>query len=90
MATVHIPAPMRSLTGGKTAVRAPGATLGDVVDALEADYPGLKTRLVEGERIRPSIAVFVEGVQAPSRLSQRLSENAEIYFAPAITGGRQF
>jgi sulfur-carrier protein len=87
MATVHIPAPMRNLTGGKSEVSAPGATLGEVVDALEASYLGLKNRLVEGDRIRPSFAVFVEGVQAPSHLSQRLSENADIYFAPAISGG---
>ena len=87
MATVHVPAPMRGLTGGKTEARVSGATLGDVVEALEAHYPGLKSRLVEGDRIRPGLAVFVDGVQAPFRLSQRLSENAEIYFAPAIAGG---
>ena len=87
MATVHIPAPMRGLTGGKTEVRVSGATLGEVVEALETDYPGLKSRLVEGDRIRPGLAVFVAGVQASFRLSLRLSENAEIYFAPAISGG---
>jgi len=87
MATVHIPAPMRGLTGGKSEVSMPGGSLGEVVDALEADYPGLKSRLVEGDRIRPGLAVFVEGVQASFRLSQRLSEDAEVYFAPAISGG---
>jgi molybdopterin synthase sulfur carrier subunit len=87
MATVHIPAPMRGLTGGKSEVSVPGASLGEVVDALEVAYPGLKPRLVEGDRIRPGLAMFVGGVQAPSRLSQHLSESAEIYFAPAIAGG---
>jgi molybdopterin synthase sulfur carrier subunit len=87
MATVHIPAPMRSLTGGETDVVVPGATLGEIVEALEAHYPGLRSRLVEGDRIRPGLAVFVEGVNAPSRLSTRVSENAEIYFAPALSGG---
>ncbi len=87
MATVHIPAVMRGLTGGKSEVCASGATLGEVVEAINATYPGLKNRLVSEDRIRPGLAVFVEGVQAPSRLSQRLTENAEIYFTPAITGG---
>jgi molybdopterin converting factor small subunit len=78
---------MRGLTGGKSKVSVPGASMGEVVEALEGSYPGLKRRLVEGDRIRPGLAVFVEGVQAPFRLSLRLSENAEIYFAPAIAGG---
>jgi molybdopterin converting factor small subunit len=87
MATVHIPAPLRVLTGGKSEVSVSGTSLGEVVDALEVSYPGLKRRLVEDDRIRPGLAVFVGGVQAPSRLSQRLHETAEIYFAPAIAGG---
>jgi molybdopterin synthase sulfur carrier subunit len=87
MATVHIPAPLRSLTGGKTEAQVPGSTLGEVVEALEATYPGLKNRLVEGDRLRPGLAVFIEGVQTPSHLSLRLSKDAEIYFAPAIAGG---
>ena len=87
MANVHIPAPLRSLTGGETEVSVPGATLGELVQALEARYPGLQNRLVEGERIRPGMAVFVNGVQSSFLLSTRLPENAEIHFAPAIAGG---
>jgi sulfur-carrier protein len=87
MATVHIPAPLRNLTGGETEVTVPGATLREIVEALEARYPGMHSRLVEGERIRPGMAVFVNGVQSSFLLSTRLSENAEIHFAPAIAGG---
>jgi molybdopterin synthase sulfur carrier subunit len=78
---------MRTLTGGETEVVVPGATLGELADNLEAAYPGLRSRLVEGERIRPGLAVFVDGVNVPPRLSTRLSANADIYFAPAIAGG---
>ena len=90
-ATVQIFTDLSGLTAGvyrgAVTVRVPGATLGEVVEALETRYPGLQTRLVEGERIRPGLAVFVEGVQASFLLSTRLSENAEIYFAPAVAGG---
>lgn len=44
-------------------------------------------RKVEGERIRPGMAVFVDGVQSSFLLSTCLSENVEIHFAPAISGG---
>jgi molybdopterin synthase sulfur carrier subunit len=87
MATVNIPAAMRSLTGGESEVVIPGKTLGEVIESLEAAYPGLKSRLVEGERIRPGLATFVDGVNVSYHLTTHVPDNAEIYFAPAIAGG---
>jgi molybdopterin converting factor small subunit len=87
MATVHIPAPLRSLTGGATEVVASGGTLGEVIEELDRLHPGLKSRLVEGERVRPSMATFVDGVQSQPYLSTKVKENADIYFTPAIAGG---
>src|SRR5438270_6622292 len=69
MATVHIPAPMRSLTGGETEVVAPGETLRELIENLEAAYPGIKARLVDGDRIRANLATFVDGIQVTSGLS---------------------
>ena len=87
MALVHIPAPLRTLTGGNTEVEVSGSTLGEILANLEAIYPGIHKRLVDGERLRPGWAIFVDSVQMPRFLTTRLSENAEIYFAPAISGG---
>jgi sulfur-carrier protein len=87
MATVHIPAAMRSLTGGETTVTVPGETLREVLDRLDEAYPGLKARLVQGDRMAPGMAVFVDGAIPAAGLRARLSPNAEIYFAPAIAGG---
>jgi molybdopterin synthase sulfur carrier subunit len=87
MAVVNIPAAMRSTTKGETRAEIPGATLADAIDSLEVTYPGIKARLVEGDRIRPGLAAFVDGVQASAGLRTRLSESSEVYFAPAIAGG---
>jgi sulfur-carrier protein len=87
MATVHIPAPMRTLTGGQVEVQALGATLGEVIESLEAAYPGLKERLTEGSRLRPALAVFVDGEMVPAFLTTKVGVEAEIYIAPAISGG---
>lgn len=87
MATVHIPAPIRPLAGGATEAVAPGATLGEVIENLEAAYPGVKSRMVAGDRLRPGLAAFVDGIQVSPRLTTKISENADIYFAPAISGG---
>ena len=87
MAVVHIPASMRALTGGRTEVTAPGATLGEVIDNLDSVYPGLKERLIVDGKLRGSLAVFV-GDQLPTTgLRTKLEPEASVYFAPAIAGG---
>ena len=87
MAIVHIPAAMRSLTGGEVRVSIPGETLREVMDGLEARYPGLRDRLLDGEKLKAGLAVFVNGEIPSAGLRARLSPEAEIYFAPAIAGG---
>jgi molybdopterin converting factor small subunit len=87
MPVVHIPATLRTLTGGETDVTVSGATLGEVIAQLEIRYPGTQSRLIEGDRLRPGLAVFVNSVQSPSRLSTRIPEGATLYFAPALAGG---
>jgi sulfur-carrier protein len=87
MAEVHIPAPLRTFTGGETQVSVPGETLREVLERLDEAYPGLKERLVVGERMAPGLAVFVDGQVPATGLRTKLAPNAEIYFAPAIAGG---
>jgi sulfur-carrier protein len=87
MAIVHIPAAMRPVTGDQSTVTVPGETLGKVIEGLEAVFPGIKARLVEGEKLRSGMAVFVDGTMASTSLRTRLSEDSEVYFAPAIAGG---
>lgn len=87
MAVVNIPAALRPLAGGAARAEAGGETLWEVIEALEVQFPGLRARLVEGDRVRPGMAVFVNGTQAAPQLSTRVPAEAEIYFAPAIAGG---
>lgn len=87
MATVHIPAAMRNLTQGEAEIVAEGATLGAVIESLDAAYPGLKSRLAEGERLRMGLAAFVNGVNVPASLATKIPAEADIYFVPAISGG---
>jgi molybdopterin synthase sulfur carrier subunit len=87
MATVHIPAPLRTLTGGETEVTVSGETLNEVLDRLDETYPGLKSRLVSGSRMAPGLAVFVDGAVPAAGLRAKLTPTSEIYFAPAIAGG---
>jgi molybdopterin synthase sulfur carrier subunit len=87
MPIVYIPAAMRALTGGESKVTVGGETLREVLDRLDEAHPGLKTRLVDGERLAAGLAVFVDGAVPAGGLRARVGPDAEIYFAPAIAGG---
>lgn len=78
---------MRGLTGGLSEVQADGATVGDVIDALETAYPGLKARLLAGDRLKPNIALVVDGVNSKQGLRHPVTSASEVHFVPAISGG---
>lgn len=86
MATVYIPSLMRDITS-QAKVQVPGTTVRQIVDNLEKAYPGLKDRLIENNRIRASISVVVDGEVTPIGLLEKVGEDSEVHFVPAIAGG---
>ena len=88
MPHVAIPSLMRKLTAGEEQVTVPGTTVREVIDNLEHRYPGVKARLCEEGRIKPGIAVYIDGILTTREgLRERLDADAEIHFLPAISGG---
>ncbi len=84
---VWIPPVHRDLTHGVERVAVDGTTVGAVIDALDAQFPGLAARLTDGDRLRPGIAAAVNGVIAARGLRQKLADASEIHFVPAMAGG---
>ncbi len=87
MATVWVPALMRDLTGGEAKVTASGGTIREVIASLEASYPGFRSRLCQGDDVRPHFAVIVDGQVSRLRMLEEVSDGGEIQFVPAIHGG---
>jgi sulfur-carrier protein len=87
MPVVFIPALLRDLTHGEESVLVPGVSVREVIEQLEERYPGVKARLYDGDRLRPGIAVAVDGAISRLRLRHRLQEGSEVHFLPAISGG---
>lgn len=87
MPEVWIPGLLQSLSGGRKIVNVPGETIRQVIDNLESQYPGMRARLLDGDRLRPSIAVVVDGVISQEKLRHKLTEHSEVHFMPAISGG---
>ena len=87
MANVFIPSLMQSLTDGEKQVRVEGSTVRQIINNLDGMYPGVKARLVEDDRVKPSISVAVDGEVTTLGMLERVNENSEVHFLPAIGGG---
>jgi molybdopterin converting factor small subunit len=87
MANVFIPALLRKLTGGKDRTQATGATLREVIDDLERQFPGFRERVVENGDLARSVAVSIDGEVITGGLSESVPPNGEVHFVPAIAGG---
>ena len=88
---VRIPTPLRAMTKGSGEVQATAGTVGDLIEDLERQYPGLRERLVEesGE-IRRFINIYVneEDIRFLQGAQTALKQGDEVSIVPAIAGGR--
>ena len=87
MAIVYVPTMLLPLTGGVKQVSLAAANVRQVVNGLEELYPGIKERLVADNQLRPSLSVAIDGEIARMGLLERVGENSEVHFVPAISGG---
>ena len=87
MVTVFVPTMLLPVTGGVKRVELEASNVRQVVDGLEEQFPGIKERLLEGNQIRPNLSVAIDGEIARMGLLERVRENSEVHFVPAISGG---
>jgi molybdopterin converting factor small subunit len=87
MATVFIPALLRKLTNGKDRTLATGATLRELINDLDHQFPGFRDRVVENGDLAGSVAVSINGEVITGGLSESIPADSEIHFVPAIAGG---
>ena len=86
-ATVHLPRSLVALfPDAPRRLEADGASVAEVIDALDARIPGIRNRLVDaGPTLRTHINVFVAGRRA--RLDTAVPPGAELHVIPAVSGG---
>ena len=88
--SVRIPTILRTYTNGESEVAADGATLAEVLDSLDASYPGIKGRILDDEgSIRRFVNVYVgnDDVRFLEALDTSTPEGAQVSVIPAVAGG---
>ena len=89
--SVKIPTPLRKFTAGKDTVEAAGATVGQVLDDLEAQHPGIKSKLCDDAgKLRRFINLYAneDDIRFLDALDTEMKDGDTLSVVPAIAGGR--
>lgn len=87
MPLVFIPAQLRTLSGGIGRLELDAANVREVVEALEARFPGIKERLCQGDELAPGLQLSIDHVMSSRGLRAKVSPGSEVHFLPAFGGG---
>lgn len=89
-ATVRIPTILRSYTGGANEVPAEGSTLSEVLDSLEDNHPGIRSRVLDDAgALRRFVNIYVgdDDVRFIGGLDATVADGAKVSIIPAVAGG---
>ena len=87
MAEVWMSTRMQRFSGGREKVQVLGATVRQIVNNLDQEYPGMKDVLCINNEIDPAIAVVIDGETSNLGMLDKVNENSEVHFIPAMAGG---
>lgn len=86
---VRIPTPLQKLTGkGEVPVQA--ASIREMIEKLEHDFPGIKDRICdESGKVRRFVNVYLneEDIRFLEQENTNLKDGDEVSIVPAIAGG---
>lgn len=88
--TVRIPTQLRELSGGAAELTTDGATVADVLQALEAAHPGFSERLFDDQgELRRFVNVFVadEDIRFLDGVNTPTADGTTVSIVPAVAGG---
>ena len=88
--SVSIPTPLRPLTDNLDTVEVEGATIHDLLAALDKKYPGIGERLLDAQgNVRRFVNIYVNGedVRFLQDKETPVKSGDEVSIVPAIAGG---
>lgn len=87
---VHLPTVLRSQAGGAKTVSVDGKTIGEVLNSLIAEFPGLSGQVVNDDgTLHKFVNVYLndDDVRYLKVLDTPVAETDEVSILPAVAGG---
>jgi molybdopterin converting factor small subunit len=87
---VNLPNLLRQHAGGQRSVRVAGATIGEVLEALQREYPGMSGQLVTPDgQLHKFVNVYLndDDVRYMDKLDTKVQADDSISILPAVAGG---
>ena len=87
---VRLPTVLRSHAGGASVVTVDGATIGDVLGKLVAEYPGLAGQVIQADgTLHKFVNIYVndDDVRYLDGVDTPVPDGAEVSILPAVAGG---
>jgi MoaD family protein len=87
---VRLPTVLRSHTGGASTATVDGATVGEVLSKLVAEYPGMQGQvLTDDGSLHKFVNIYVDDddVRYLQGLDTPVKDGAEVSILPAVAGG---
>lgn len=88
--TVRIPTPLQEFTQQQDAVEIEGGSVGEVLNALDGRFSGIRQRLYDDEgKLRRFVNIYVnqEDIRFLQGEGTAVSDGDEVSIVPAIAGG---
>ena len=87
MIAVSLPSQLQAYAAGASRVLAKGDTIDEALRDLDAQFPGIRFRIIdEQDRIRRHIRLFV-GMEATHDINTRLGDGDALLVFGALSGG---
>ncbi|MGO9333330.1 MAG: ubiquitin-like small modifier protein 1 [Acidimicrobiales bacterium] len=90
MPDVNLPNLLRQHAGGQRSVSVEGATIGEILEALQGEYPGMAGQLVTADgELHKFVNVYLndDDVRYMDKLDTEVHAGDTISILPAVAGG---
>ncbi|MGH2442448.1 MAG: MoaD/ThiS family protein [Chloroflexota bacterium] len=89
MSTVRVPPVLRQQTGGAKEVHAEGSTVGEVLEHLNNQFPGLRSQLFQDGALQRFVNVYLndQDIQYLQKLDTPVAPQDTVIILPAMAGG---
>lgn len=87
---VRIPTPLRKITKGQDKVKVEATSIADLVDHLDKQFDGFKSRLLDDQgKLKEFINIYLNGedIRFLSGLETITKSGDEVSIVPAVAGG---